>query len=140
MNAKHPELAACPFCGGERIARGTSYLHGEPWYEEVTCRGCNCRGPICDTAEEAARLWNARATNKRVKTIRITKEREIDVLCRRLAKLYRKPSDVYPPACACTGLECGSAWCSVWWRALLGLNAKKIEDMVRLWLFATNLD
>lgn len=132
------KLIACPFCGSGNIRlEDRDY----PNYQiAATCRNCGSGGPIRFWVSDAAESWNVRTKPNKVKTVRITKEHELGILCRRLANLYKKPGDVYPPACTCVGLECGRAYCQIWWRMLLGLDGKKIEDMVQLWLFATNLD
>lgn len=51
------ELKACPFCGSSdaHLARGDKYHWG-------VCFQCRAEGPVIDTEELAATLWNTRAS------------------------------------------------------------------------------
>lgn len=50
------ELKPCPFCGGNLVwCEHPAYLHAY-----ISCKGCQCRGPISGNQADARRIWNQR--------------------------------------------------------------------------------
>lgn len=58
------DLKPCPFCGGNAVVRRVPDRDITPWY--VRCNNPDCAMWVVtcnrDTAEEAIKLWNKRAT------------------------------------------------------------------------------
>ena len=62
---------------------------------------------------------------------------ELKIISSRLAKRFKSGHEFGP--CACTGLECCTPGCSLWWRSFLtSFNARDITKMVRAYLIITD--